>query len=53
MPSDQDIIQLRIKCDGFNETNIEMGKDKFTVYDLNYQSDICKQDKYTLPILLP
>ena len=47
IPCDQDIIQLRIKCDGFNEAEIEMGdNNKFICYDVNYKADICKTDKF-------
>eukprot|EP01084_Bolivina_argentea_P303466 523926_1 len=45
MPSDQDIIQLRIKCDGFNETSIQMGTDIVHVYDINYKQYTYKFNK--------
>eukprot|EP01084_Bolivina_argentea_P101397 181796_1 len=46
IPSDQDIIQLRIKTESFNEENIEMRGQKFAVYDIDYKPDICNVNKY-------
>eukprot|EP01084_Bolivina_argentea_P303467 523927_1 len=46
IPSDQDIIQLRIKTDAFNEQNIEILRTPFAVYDIDYKPDICNVNKY-------
>eukprot|EP01083_Nonionella_stella_P160458 524603_1 len=46
IPSDEDIIKLRLKSDGFNETMIEIGGLDMVVYDINYKPDICTMNKY-------